>query len=113
MIVGRQQQVEAHVAQLLGITVGSAEAGIARIGLAAQRTLEVGNGQVGPGDVVLEVLKAGAVVIGAIGLLGRGNLWRMLHGIAYKRQVDHGVALEQRHDRQEQYGEQLHTLCAG
>ena len=108
VVVGRQEQVEAHVAQLHGVLVGCAEARITRIRLAAQRAFQIHNGQVGPSDVVNQVLETRAVVVGPVGLLGRRDLRRMLHRIAHKSQVDHVVALQQRHDRQHQYGEQFH-----
>lgn len=110
VVVGGEEKVKAHILETLGVAVGGAEARVARVGLAAQWAFQVDNSQVCPLDVILDVLEARRVVVGAVGLLGCGDLRCMLHRVTHKHQVNRVVALQQRHDRQHQYGEQTHFL---
>ena len=98
VVVGGEKEVETHLPQLLGIAVGGAEAGIARVGFAAQGALQIDDGQVGAADVLGQILETGAVIVGAVGLLGGSDLRGVLHRIAHKRQFHRVVALEQRHE---------------
>ena len=104
MIVGCEEKIKPHVTQLLGIAVGSAEARITRVRLAAQRALQVNHSEVSPTDVILKVLKTGTVVIGAVGLLRCRDLRCMLHRITHEGQVHRVIALQQRYHREHQYG---------
>ena len=100
VVVGSEEEVKAHILESLGVALGCAEARIARVGLSAQRTLQIDHGIVGIAHIVLDVLETRRVVIGPVGLLGCRDLRGMLHGITHKHEVDREVALQQRHDRQ-------------
>ena len=88
VVVGREQQVKAAFLQLPGILIGGTEAGIARVGPAAKRGLQVHYGIVGRLDVGFKQSEAGRVVVGAVALQGGFVLRCVLHGIAGKEQVD-------------------------
>ena len=86
MVVGGGQDVESCILQCLEVLVGGAELRIASVGLAAQRDLEVADGDVGTADVVLHQREVVAVVVCAVGTVGGIDLCLVLHEVAHEQQ---------------------------
>ena len=88
VVVGREQDVEARIDAGLQVFVGRTELGIAAVGLAAQRHLEVADGYVGPLNLVLHAGEALVVVVCAVTLQGRLDLRPVLHQVACDEQAE-------------------------
>ena len=86
VVVGGEQHIKAGVDAGQQIFVGGAELGISPVGRAAQRHLEVGDGQVGLAHLVFHPGEHIVVIIGAVGHAGGLDLTVVLHQVAGEEQ---------------------------
>ena len=88
MVVGGQYDVEACVDTGLQVFVGSAELRIAGVWLAAQRHLEVADGDVSTFHLVVDAGETLVVIIAAVLLSRSIDLWTVLHQVTSNQQAE-------------------------